>query len=580
MSDVVKTPYINYRKILQKQYEEALKQYELYNMRNQVNNKQKQRIQVFGSCNIKVQSTFTLYDATLQQKMQNAKGRGLGLSLLSINSINEKQSIIPPRNTMVDLTVDTENEQHISSTQSKVQHQKTPGQEEKDHNYDESKEKEKKEDNNAGQQPSTSYQVQQQTPVKNNNLSQKVQNDSINTPIRLKRKRDDELNMDDTVVHPEKDFHKWLSIRKDEWVRERQMKWENRIQTKAGEDNVKVNEVSPIKKQTPRSNFVIGCPVWFNLHYSKSCSNRLIADSGIVKSVIFNSKTQQLEHEVISNIDSSVLILTTEDLAFAVHCPVLIKTDENDMDGEIINVKPAESTVNKATFTYTVMTSNEGRSMIEDGVTDDRIRYKLSLASLQSKIKDIVPSRKSKFGIRTGSDGRPTLNKAPLVLQFRDRSQQMSTNIDDTSDDQDMSYSSNDEEEQQERESRTMSSTDDDSVDEHEKKHTVSASSSSLPKTKKKRKLEKTKQRCAAVRHDTRDSANQVDKINCDSPKRRSRSAMVGSTCKEDPLTYVGNYISNRLVADEGWTDRVEKIDLINFGQEAWIYQENSQGRS
>ena len=31
MSDVVKTPYINYRKILQKQYEKALKQYELYN---------------------------------------------------------------------------------------------------------------------------------------------------------------------------------------------------------------------------------------------------------------------------------------------------------------------------------------------------------------------------------------------------------------------------------------------------------------------------------------------------------------------------------------------------------------------
>ena len=42
---------------------------------------------------------------------------------------------------------------------------------------------------------------------------------------------------------------------------------------------------------------------------------------------------------------------------------------------------------------------------------------------------------------------------------------------------------------------------------------------------------------------------------------------MEGSTCKEDPLTYIGNYIANRLVADEGWQDRVEKIDLINFGQ-------------
>ena len=42
---------------------------------------------------------------------------------------------------------------------------------------------------------------------------------------------------------------------------------------------------------------------------------------------------------------------------------------------------------------------------------------------------------------------------------------------------------------------------------------------------------------------------------------------MEGSTCKDDPLTYVGNYIANRLTADERWTDRVEKIDLINFGQ-------------
>ena len=126
MSDVVKQLYINYRTILQKQYEEALKQYELYNMRNQMNNNmQKQRIQVFGS-NI---------NATLQQKMQNAKGRGLGLSLLSINSINKTtQSIISPHsdNNMVDLTVDTENKQQISSTRSKAQHQKTSGEEKKE----------------------------------------------------------------------------------------------------------------------------------------------------------------------------------------------------------------------------------------------------------------------------------------------------------------------------------------------------------------------------------------------------------------------------------------------------------------
>jgi len=585
MSDVVKQPYINYRTILQKQYEEALKQYELYNMQNPVNNNiwgngsraksasvpqsnmQKQRIQVFGSnINIK-QTTFTLYDATLQQKLQNAKGRGLGLSLLSINRINKTtQSITsPPNNNMVDLTVDTENEQQISSTESRRVHQKAQGEEKKDQNGDE---RDNGEDIDVIQQPSTSYQEQQQAPDVKNNLSQKVQNDSINTPVRLKRKRDEQPDIDDTVEHPEKDFHKWLSIRKDDWARERQKKQKDKIQSRSremtnSEAKDKSDEVSP-KKQTLRSNFGIGCPVWFNMHYLKPCSNHLIADSGIVKSVIFNNKTQQLDHAVVSNIDSSVLTLTKEDLAFAVHCPVLTNTDENYIDGQIINVKPTESTVNKATFTYTVMTSNEGRCMIEEGVTDDRLRYKLSLPSLQSKIKDIVPRRYTKFGIRTGSDGRPKLNKAPLVLQFKDRSQKVSTNIDNKSDDQDDSYSSNDEEER-ERESSTKSSTDDDdSFDEHEKKHIVSASSS-LPKTKKKRKLEKTKQRAATIGHDTRHSVKV--KSNCNSSNRRSRSAMVGSTCKEDPLTYVGNYISNRLVADEGWHDKVEKIDLINFGQ-------------
>ena len=583
MSDVVKTPYINYRKILQKQYEDSLKQYELYNMQKQVNNHniwdngrtksapvpqhniQKDRIQVFGS-NIK-QSTFTLYDATLQQKLKNAKGRGLGLSLLSINIINKTtQSIIsPPNNDMVDLTVYTENEQQISSTKSKVLHQKALEKEKTGQNR-----RDDEKDDNPIQQPSPSYQVQQQVPNMKNNLSQKVvQNDSINTPVRLKRKRVDDPNADDTVVHPEKDFSKWLVTRKDEWVRERQKKQKDKEMTNS-ESRDKTDEVSHIKKQPLRSKFVIGCPVWFNMHYLKSCSNRLIADSGVVKSVTFNNKTQQLEHVVVSDTDFSVLPLTTEDLAFAVHCPVLIKTNEKDMDGEIINVKPTESTVNKATFTYTVMTGTEGRYTIEEGVTDDRICYRLSLQSLQSKIKDIVPSRKSntKFGIRTSSDGRPTLNKAPPALRFRDRSQKMSTNIDDTSDDQDDSYNSN-EEEEQERESRTKSSTDDDSEDEYEMKRTSTASSSSLPKTKEKRKPEKTKG--TAVRHDTRDSVKEVDKSKCNSSNRRSRSAMVGSTCKDDPLSYVGNYISNRLVADEGWQDKVEKIDLINFGQVVYM---------
>jgi len=582
MSDVVKQPYIDYGKILQKQYEEALKHYELYNMQNQVNNNiwgsgsrtksapvpqhmQNQRIQVFGS-NIK-QSTFTLYDATLQQKLQNAKGRGLGLSLLSLNSINKTtQSIISPPNNngMVDLTVDTENKQQISSTKSKIVHQKVQGKEEKDQRDYKNRGGNKK-DYDAKQQSSTNQVQQQQAPKVKNNLSQKVQNDSINTPVKLKRKRDDEPN-NNTSVHPEKDFQKWLSTRKDEWVHKRQMKQKNRIQTKADRDMAnskardKTDEVSFTKKQPLRSKYVIGYPVWFNIHYSKSCSNRLIADSGIVKSVSFNRKTQQLELEVVSNVDSSVLTLTSEDLAFAVHCPVLIKMDEQHLNGEIINIKPTESTVNKATFTYTVMTNIEGRCLIEEGVTDDRICYKLSLPLLQSKIKDIVPSLKSKtkFGIRTSSDGRPTLNKAPLVLQFQDRSQKVPTNIDKTSNDQNESYSSNDEEEQ-ERESR--SSTDYDSVDEHEKKR----ASSSLPKIKKRKKLEKTKD--AAVGHDTRDSVKEVDKGKCNSSNRRSRSAMVGSTCKEDPLSYVGNYIANRLVADEGWQDKVEKIDLINFGQ-------------
>ena len=180
-----------------------------------------------------------------------------------------------------------------------------------------------------------------------------------------------------------------------------------------------------------RSKYPVGCPVWYNIGYSKPCSTYLEFDFGVIKSMPFDNETHQMVYEVEkkcsevddSNANPKKMIATEDELAFAVHCPVYVSVeggDGNEMEGEIINVKPVESD-GKRRILYTVMLRGKGgRGMVEEDVVDERVRYKMSLKALQSRIKDIEPCQGA-FGIRSNAQGRPMRNKSPPVLQARMR---------------------------------------------------------------------------------------------------------------------------------------------------------------
>eukprot|EP00578_Thalassiosira_sp_NH16_P026455 CAMPEP_0181082768 /NCGR_PEP_ID=MMETSP1071-20121207/3797_1 /TAXON_ID=35127 /ORGANISM="Thalassiosira sp., Strain NH16" /LENGTH=985 /DNA_ID=CAMNT_0023164375 /DNA_START=41 /DNA_END=2999 /DNA_ORIENTATION=- len=206
----------------------------------------------------------------------------------------------------------------------------------------------------------------------------------------------------------------------------------------AKESATVTNEDHPVEDPSaisrPETKYPVFCPVWFDMQYSKPCSKYLDASRGIVRS--FSRKKQQMVYEVekkckigANSLDTeSVYATVTEDeLAFAVHCPVLVSMHNvktSELEGEIINVKPCRLDNGKwCRIMYTVMlTTNEGRCRIEEGVEAERIRYRMSIQAQQSRIRDIIASPRIKgVGIRTNERGEPTLNKSPPMLKVKKR---------------------------------------------------------------------------------------------------------------------------------------------------------------
>lgn len=178
----------------------------------------------------------------------------------------------------------------------------------------------------------------------------------------------------------------------------------------------------PFSKQSRRTNYPISCPVWFNMQYSKPCSSYLEADKGIVTSVSLDSVSQKMVYEVERKGAKSIAFVAEDELAFAVHCPVLVRMESgknSEIEGEITNVMPVVEKHGKKKILYTVMVIKEGRHLV--GQFDaERIRYKMSLEAHQSRIRKIIPSSRKRraVGIRSNERGEPIMNKSPPVLKL------------------------------------------------------------------------------------------------------------------------------------------------------------------
>jgi hypothetical protein len=183
-------------------------------------------------------------------------------------------------------------------------------------------------------------------------------------------------------------------------------------------------EESPCKVLYP-----VGCPVWFNLRYPTPFSKLVTANRGVVKSFSFERGTQMMMYEIerdpsagkiTSPYTTTTPMIPETEVAFAIHCPVLVKAMQWDAktletEGRIVNIKFGDEK-NGGEKLYTVLcTTNGGNVLVEEGIVTQRIRYKFSLPALQSKLRDIVtsPGNNRAIGIRSNMQEEAMLNKLP-----------------------------------------------------------------------------------------------------------------------------------------------------------------------
>lgn len=185
-----------------------------------------------------------------------------------------------------------------------------------------------------------------------------------------------------------------------------------------------------------RVQYPIGCPVWFNIHYSIPCSKYLMADKGVVRSISFNQAENKViywvEKQPTTKLNSSpnIVSITEENIAFAIHCPILVRMEDcsnTEMEGEIIHLKLTmigQGVVSRMILYTVLLNADEGEFCgvrVEDNVPADRICYRLSLHVIQSRLREAVlssssldhPICKAAFGIRSDEWGHALRNKSP-----------------------------------------------------------------------------------------------------------------------------------------------------------------------
>ena len=185
--------------------------------------------------------------------------------------------------------------------------------------------------------------------------------------------------------------------------------------------------------QIPKAQYPIGCPVWFNLQWSttpRSNSKYVTANQGSIQSSSFDQETQTWLYEIKQESSSSGTMSSPEsttqipehDIAFAIHCPVLVRTEEcfgnneySESEGQITNIMFVNGE-NKHIFLYTVLYTNSTAATgslvkVEEGILPARIKYKFSLQELQSRIRKIMAppygTEIRAFGIRSNMHAEP-----------------------------------------------------------------------------------------------------------------------------------------------------------------------------
>ena len=165
-----------------------------------------------------------------------------------------------------------------------------------------------------------------------------------------------------------------------------------------------------VKETRCTVRYPAGCPVWFNLQYSNQCLKHAMANKGVVKSFSFDSgaKTMMYEieqhHSVGRTNNPNSTPVHEKDIAYAIHCPVLVRqkwdTGNSEIEGEIIYIKLSHNEHGSAIL-YTVLytTSKGGGVIVEEDIVTERIKYKFSLHTLQSQLRIIVASPRNSRGI-------------------------------------------------------------------------------------------------------------------------------------------------------------------------------------
>ena len=200
--------------------------------------------------------------------------------------------------------------------------------------------------------------------------------------------------------------------------------YKNVLTTDQGERAGPERPLKISQKHLPK--YPIGCPIWFNMSYSKPCSKYLNAEIGVVKAMSFDYDRNihyKVERKCMGTsglVRHETVTVSENELAFGYHCPVYVRMDDGpELSGKVTDIKPIigdDGGIEQTT--YSVLFTQDFRVRKEDGIAAERLRYQLSLQSLQLALKGKASSPKIQrmVAIRSNDRGEPVRNLDPPFI--------------------------------------------------------------------------------------------------------------------------------------------------------------------
>jgi len=161
--------------------------------------------------------------------------------------------------------------------------------------------------------------------------------------------------------------------------------------------------------QADKMSFPEGCCVIYNFQPSRSTSTNTMTTNvrkGIVKSVSLNTDKKRFEFRIQrSDSANSEPILDDaieDDIAYAIHCPVMVKAScnaassgiEDGVEGVILFAKPVNDGSGNMRMSYIVQYVMQGNLLrMEEGVVADRISYNRKMISDQKDDREASGKR-------------------------------------------------------------------------------------------------------------------------------------------------------------------------------------------